>query len=181
MPQLYFLPGRGSSFDGRLGKELQSRGYGLEGRVLEGDFAKLPFPDQIDLIADDLGTHSKQRTPLIAHSFGAYLGLHAILQNNGYAGKVLLISPILGAVKGNGRMFIPPQSKRISEAIGSRQFPKLDSVLLVGDQDWQTPLAECENLVNRLNGKLHVARGRGHDLGANTVQTLLNNFFNGSP
>lgn len=173
MPQLYFLPGRGSSFDGRLGKELQSRGYELEGRVLEGDFAKLPFPDQIDLIADDLGTHSKQQTPLIAHSFGAYLGLHAILENNGYAGKVLLVSPILGAVKGYGRMFKPPQSKRITGVIESRQFPKLDVDLLVGDQDWQSPLGECERLTWTSCGKLCVAEGKGHDLGADLVQEFL--------
>lgn len=112
---IYFLPGRGSSFQGRLGVQLQSRGYELTGRVLEGEFAKLPFPDQINLIADDLAKYSKQQISLIAHSFGAYLGLHAILQNRGYAGNVFLISPILGSVKGNGRMFKPPQSKRMSQ------------------------------------------------------------------
>jgi hypothetical protein len=80
---IYFLPGRGSSFQGRLGVELQSRGHELTGRVLEGEFAKLPFPDQINLIADDLAKYSKQQTPLIAHSFGAYLGLHAIFPTSG--------------------------------------------------------------------------------------------------
>lgn len=177
MTNLYFLPGRGSSFQGRLGAELQSRGYELHGRVLEGEFAKLPFPDQISLIADDLSKHSEQQLPLIAHSFGAYLGLHAILQNTGYVGKVLLISPILGAVKGNGRMFKPPQSKRIAEAIEARQFPKLDVDLLVGDQDWQSPLDECQNLVNGLCGNLRVAEGKGHDLGAEIVKPQLDYFL----
>lgn len=175
---LYFLPGRGSSFQGRLGAELQSRGYELHGRVLEGEFAKLPFPDQINLIAEDLAKYSKQQTPLISHSFGAYLGLHAILQNKGYAGKVLLISPILGAVKGNGRMFKPPQSKRIAEAIEARQLPKLDLHLLVGDQDWQSPLDECQNLVHGLFGNLHVAEDKGHDLGKEVVGLFLTHFLN---
>jgi pimeloyl-ACP methyl ester carboxylesterase len=174
---IYFLPGRGSSFHGRLGTELQSRGYELSGRVLEGEFAKLSFLDQINLIADDLAKHAKQETPLIAHSFGAYLGLHAILQNKGYAGKVLLIAPILGAVKGNGRMFKPPQSKRIAEAIETRQFPKLDVALLVGDQDWQSPLDECEKLVAVSAGTLNTALGKGHDLGAEIVKPQLDAFF----
>lgn len=175
---IYFLPGRGSSFQGRLGKELQARECELSGRVLEGEFAKLPFPDQINLIADDLAKYSEQQTPLIAHSFGAYLGLHAILQNKGYAGKVLLISPILGAVKGNGRMFRPPQSKRIAEVIEARQFPKLQLALLVGDQDWQSPLVECENLVLVTDGTFHIAKGRGHDLGKETVGLFLTHFLN---
>ena len=54
MNQLYFLPGRGSSLDGRLGMELQSRGYELHGRILDGDFAKLSFPEQVDYVAADL-------------------------------------------------------------------------------------------------------------------------------
>lgn len=157
---IYFLPGRGSSFQGRLGTELQSRGYELSDRILEGEFAKLPFPDQINLIADDLAKYSKKQTPLIAHSFGAYLGLHAILQNRNHAGKVLLISPILGAVKGNGRMFKPPQSKRIAEAIETRQLPKLDMDVLVGDQDWQSPLVECDVLVSACGLNLNIAPGK---------------------
>ena len=163
--------------DGRLGKELQSRGYHLEGRVIEGDFLKLMFPEQVDLIADDLAKHSKRHTPLIAHSFGAYLGLHAILQNSGYAGKVLLISPILGAVKGNGRMFKPPQSQRITEVVEARQFPKLDMALLVGDQDWQSPTVECENLAIVTGGKFRIAEGKGHDLGAEIVKKVLDFFL----
>ena len=174
---IYFLPGRGSSFQGRLGVELQSRGHELTGRVLGGEFAKLPFPDQINLIADDLAKYSKQQTPLIAHSFGAYLGLHAILQNRGYAGNVFLISPILGSVKGNGRMFKPPQSGRITQVIESRQFPKLDVDLLVGDQDWQSPINECRSLVHGLCGNLNVAEGKGHDLGAEVVKKVLDFFL----
>jgi hypothetical protein len=54
MSILYFLPGRGSSLNGRLGLELRGRGYELRGRVLEGDFAKLSFPEQIDHVASDL-------------------------------------------------------------------------------------------------------------------------------
>lgn len=175
--EIYFLPGRGSSFQGRLGTELQLRGYELSGRVLEGEFAKLPFPNQINLIADDLAKYSKQQIPLIAHSFGAYLGLHAILQNQGYTGKVLLISPILGAVKDDGRMFKPPQSKRIAKAIEARQFPKLEMALLVGDQDWQSPLVECEKLIAVSGGTLNTALGKGHDLGAEVVKEVLDFFL----
>ena len=48
MSILYFLPGRGSSLNGRLGLEVQGRGYELLGRVLEGEFATLSFQEQVD-------------------------------------------------------------------------------------------------------------------------------------
>ena len=81
MSILYFLPGRGSSLNGRLGVELQSRGFELHGRVLEGDFAKLSFPEQVDNVASDLRGLESRNVPVIANSWGAYWALHAILLN----------------------------------------------------------------------------------------------------
>ena len=81
MSVLYFLPGRGSSLNGRLGMELQSRGYELQGRVLDGDFAKLSFPEQVDYVAADLRELDGRDIPIVANSWGAYWALHALLQN----------------------------------------------------------------------------------------------------
>ena len=133
MNKLYFLPGRGSSLNGRLGLELQSRGYELQGRELSGEFAKLSFPEQVDYVAADLRELDGQDIPVIANSWGAYWALHAILQNQKSYSRILLISPILGAVRGEGRMFKPPLSRLMDQAVANRDLPAFDLVTEVDD------------------------------------------------
>ena len=177
MKILYFLPGRGSSLNGRLGLELQSRGYDLHGRALEGDFAKLSFPEQVDHVASDLRELDGRDIPVIANSWGAYWALHALLQNQVSYSKVLLISPILGAVRGEGRMFKPPLSKVMEQSINECRFPEMDLTILVGSGDWQSPQDRSRTLCNATNGHLVVADGKGHDLGRDTVCECLDNWL----
>jgi pimeloyl-ACP methyl ester carboxylesterase len=177
MNQLYFLPGRGSSLNGRLGMELQSRGYELQGRVLDGDFAKLSFPEQVDYVAADLRELDGQGISVIANSWGAYWALHAILQNQKCYSRTLLISPILGAVRGEGRMFKPPLSKVMERSIVESLFPDIDLTVLVGSEDWQSPSDRCEALCEATQGNLIVANGKGHDLGREVVTDLLDKWL----
>lgn len=177
MNQLYFLPGRGSSLDGRLGMELQSRGYELHGRILDGDFAKLSFPEQVDYVAADLRELDGQDIPVIANSWGAYWALHALLQNQKCCSRTLLISPILGAVRGEGRMFKPPLSKVMERSINESLFPKIDLTVLVGSEDWQSPSNRCEVLCELVQGNLIIADGKGHDLGREVVTGLLDKWL----
>jgi predicted alpha/beta hydrolase family esterase len=177
MTDLYFLPGRGSSLNGRLGLELQSRGYELHGRALEGDFAKLSFSEQVDFVASDLRELDGRDIPVIANSWGAYWALHALLKNQMSYSKMLLISPILGAVRGEGRMFKPPLSKVMEQSINECSFPEMDLTILVGSKDWQSPAERCDALVHALNGHLIVAKHRGHDLGRETVVHVLDQWL----
>ena len=177
MSILYFLPGRGSSLNGRLGLELQSRGYELHGRVLEGDFAKLSFPEQVDYVASDLRELDGRDIPIIANSWGAYWALHALLKNQKSYSKMLLISPILGAVRGEGRMFKPPLSRLIDRAIENREMPSFELAILVGSLDWQSPQARCAELCKLVDGDLIVAEGRGHDLGREIVVQVLDQWL----
>ena len=177
MSILYFLPGRGSSLSGRLGLELQSRGFELQGRVLEDDFAKLSFAEQVDYVASDLRELDDRDTPVIANSWGAYWALHALLQNQKSYSKMLLISPILGAVRGEGRMFKPPLSKVMERAIDEALFPKMDLTILVGSDDWQSPHDRSRTLCNTTDGRLVVAGGKGHDLGRETVCECLDGWL----
>ena len=177
MSILYFLPGRGSSLNGRLGMELQDRGYELHGRVLNGDFAKLTFPDQVDHVAADLRELDGHDIPVVANSWGAYWALHAILQNQKSYSRTLLISPILGAVRGEGRMFKPPLSKVMERSIDERLFPDIDLTVLVGSEDWQSPSDRCEAVCEAVQGNLIVADGKGHDLGRETVVKVLDQWL----
>jgi pimeloyl-ACP methyl ester carboxylesterase len=177
MSILYFLPGRGSSLNGRLGMELQNRGYKLHGRVLDGDFAKLSFPEQVDHVAADLWELDGSDIPVVANSWGAYWALHALLQNQKSYSRTLLISPILGAVRGEGRMFKPPLSKVMERSIDESLFPGIDLTVLVGSEDWQSPSVRCEALCEAAQGNLIVADGKGHDLGREVVTDLLDKWL----
>ena len=177
MSILYFLPGRGSSLNGRLGMELQSRGYELHGRVLNGDFAKLSFPEQVDHVAVDLRELDGHDVPVVANSWGAYWALHAILQNQQSYSRILLISPILGAVRGEGRMFKPPLNRLMDRAIETSEMPSFELTILVGSLDWQSPQARCVELCKLMDGDLIVAEGKGHDLGRETVVQVLDQWL----
>ena len=177
MNELYFLPGRGSSLTGRLGTELQNRGYELHGRVLDGDFAKLSFSEQVDHVAADLRKLDGCEIPVVANSWGAYWALHALLQNQKSYSRALLISPILGAVRGEGRMFKPPLSKVMERSIDESLFPEIDLTVLVGSEDWQSPSNRCKALCEVLQGKLIIADGKGHDLGREVVTALLDKWL----
>jgi pimeloyl-ACP methyl ester carboxylesterase len=177
MSILYFLAGRGSSLNGRLGKELQNRGYELHGRVLDGDFAKLSFSEQVDHVAADLREFDGSEIPVVANSWGAYWALHALLQNQKCYSRTLLISPILGAVRGKGRMFKPPLSKVMERSIDESLFPEIDLTVLVGSEDWQSPHDRCKALCEAVQGNLIIADGKDHDLGREVVTDLLDKWL----
>ncbi len=70
--EIYYLPGYGGDLNTGLGEELLRRGLAVSGRSTTGDFAALPFSEQVELIASDL----KEKfwfaeSRVIANSFGA--------------------------------------------------------------------------------------------------------------
>ena len=90
---------------------------------------------------------------------------------------MLLISPILGAVRGEGRMFKPPLSKVMEQSINECSFPEMDLTILVGSDDWQSPQDRSRELCNATHGHLLVADGKGHDLGRETVVQVLDQWL----
>jgi hypothetical protein len=108
---VYLLSGHGGRITNGLGQELSRRGFDVVGRETVGDFKKLNFNEQIEIIAEDLKAnfwHEDAR--VIANSYGAYLFLHAQAMMDAFIGKVLLLSPIVGEFSNQDiRMgFIPP-------------------------------------------------------------------------
>ena len=77
---IYYLPGHGGLISTGLGEELLKRGFSVSGRETVGEFRKLPFQEQIDLIKSDLiDLHWSEDARVIANSFGAYLFRSATL------------------------------------------------------------------------------------------------------
>jgi len=78
---VYYLPGHGGRLSSGLGQGLLSRGVNVTGRETVDDFRRLPFMEQVNIVADDLRTHFwSAEHHVVANSFGAYLFLSAQAQ-----------------------------------------------------------------------------------------------------
>lgn len=188
MSLIYYLPGRGGEIGSGLGLELSARGYDLLGREIgaqgprrkNNGFACLTFQQQVSVIKNDLQNYSWSSEALVvACSFGAYLLAHGILQLQKFPGKVLLISPVLGAVQGKGMYFKPPQSKNFMEAINNKEFPDISLDMLVGSRD-EHLLPDVAKMLSQLTtGTLELCDGEGHRLAHSSVNAKLDHWLPG--
>lgn len=178
---VYYLPGANGRLETGLGEGLTSRGFRVWGRATVGEFKKLSFQEQVDTIAEDLqGPLWHPEARVVANSYGGYLFLHAQLQMPSYIGKVLLLSPILGAFENEerGQYFVPPRADRIKDAIevGRLSLPQ-NIAIHVGGDDWQSDPKALRSLMSKLGVAVTVAPGLGHMLGANHVGGILDQWL----
>ncbi len=178
---IYYLPGRGGRVDEGLGSALQSRGFTVYGRHLFGEFQRLKFSDQIQVIAMDLQQGFwNENSLVVANSFGAYLFLHAQTLLDPFPGKVLLLSPIIGATAapGNGPRFSPPFADRLHQLVQAGELPiPTRCEIHVGEHDWQCQPDKIK-LFGQLTGMpvLIVPEG-GHLLSHSYVGQLLDGWL----
>jgi hypothetical protein len=178
---IYLLPGRGGHSNQGLGEELRSRGYQVVGRELVGDFERLPFGEQIELVASDLRSgfwHKDAR--VVANSFGAYLFLHAQTIMPPYVGRVLLLSPIVGEAANEATMsfFVPPRARRLQELAKAGTYPAPACCEIhVGENDWQSNPANLVDLAGRLGIRASVVPGAGHQLEHAVVRGILDRWL----
>jgi hypothetical protein len=174
---IYYLPGRGGRIDTGLGLEIQSRGFNVCGREMSGDFQRLRFSDQIQVIAADLDAEFwTEEALVIANSFGAFLYLHAQTLVDPFPGKVLLLSPIIGtaASPGNGPRFSPPFAGRLeglAEAGKLRVASRCE--IHVGGLDWQCQPETLKRFGAQVGIDVTVVAGGGHMLDKGYVSQLL--------
>ena len=178
---VYYLTGMGGRLDSGLGQGLLSRGLEISGRELVGEFRKLDFQDQVDLIVQDLQSNFwHEDAYVIANSFGAYLFLHAQAQLPPYIGKVILLSPIVGEF-GNEetRMnFIPPRAEKIRQLAEAKIFPAPKQCQIhVGADDWQSNPANVTALGSLLGLDVTVVPNAGHMLPKDYVGDLLDKWI----
>lgn len=181
-PSLYYLPGNGGRLNAGLGLALQGRGYTLYGRETVGDFKRLAFIDQTQVIANDLQTYFWHHDAhVIANSFGAYLFLHAQSLLPSFPGKVLLLSPVVGGVSaapGNGTRFQPPFSNKLLELAEAGHLAAPDRcVIHVGADDWQCPPDRVRRLANLLGIPATIVPQAGHMLEKEYVNQVLDRWL----
>lgn len=181
---IYYLPGANGRLESGLGEGLTSRGFRVWGRATVGEFKRLSFQEQVDIIAADLqGPLWDPEARVVANSYGGYLFLHAQLQMPSYIGKALLLSPIFGEFSDDKRnqYYVPPRAKRLKQSAGAGTFPSPKDVeIYVGSEDWQTPSHELESFGRLTQIRVVTVPGKGHMLGKNFVGPLLDSWLNGA-
>lgn len=178
---VYYLTGMGGRLDSGLGQALLSRGLEVAGRELVGEFRKLDFQHQIELIVEDLQSNFwQEEARVIANSFGAYLFLHAQAQMPPYIGKVILLSPIVGEF-GNEETqmnFIPPRAEKLRQLAEAGSFPvPMSCEIHVGSEDWQSNPANVTALGSMLGIEVTVVPNAGHMLPKEYVSSLLDKWL----
>ena len=181
--QLYDLPGRGGRLETGLGEALTARGFTLTGRETVDEFARLSFAEQIQLVAEDLSSHFwHEDCQVVANSYGAYLFLHAQTLMPAYVGKVLLLSPIVGAFSsgGTGTYFVPPRSRVLMNLVQEGKYPiPKRCEIHVGELDWQSDPDNVAALAKLTGWNMTVVRGAGHMLPKDYVGMVLDRWLIG--
>jgi len=178
---IYYLPGHGGQISTGLGEGLLSRGFDVSGRETTGEFRKLSFTEQMEIIAEDLKTtYWHEDAHVVANSFGAYLFLNAQRILPPYIGRVLLLSPIIGEFFSEEiRMgFIPPQAGKLMELAKSGTYPiPKDCEIHVGDQDWQSDPESVKRWAGMLKIPITIVPDAGHMLGKDYVSSILDRWL----
>ena len=181
--EIYYLPGRGGRLDAGLGLALLNRGLRVTGRQTLGDFQRLKFSDQIQVIADDIQSLFWSKDALvIANSFGAYLFLHSLSLIPPFPGQALLLSPIIGgsSAPGNGPRFGPPFADRLFGLADAGDFPSPQQCEIhVGELDWQCQPDRVRHFGELARIPVTVVPGGGHMLDKGYVSGLLDRWLPG--
>lgn len=178
---VYYLPGFGGRIDTGLGAALTERGVAVTGRATVGEFRGLRFTEQVGTVVDDLRTHFwHQDARVVANSSGAYLFLHASLAFGAFPGRVLLLSPIVGAFADPSKPmhFTPPRPEVLLRHAIAGSLPRHRSCeVWVGQDDWQSVPADVQKVGAALGASVTVVPQRGHLLGADVVGPVLDGWL----
>lgn len=181
----YLLPGRRERLDDGIGAMLRALGLNVSGLELSEEFLRSPFPDQIRRALEEIqANHWRRDSILIGKSYGGYLLLHSLLEVEPYPGRILLLSPVLGATSFAGGMYgvRPPRAARLLEAAAAGRFPQpgwleIHTGELDPDCRPETAAAFYRGIAR---GTLRILPGMGHELGFEKQRSILTGFLFGS-
>jgi hypothetical protein len=181
MNTVYYLPGAGGQLATGLGQALRDRGFDVTGRETRGEFRALGFVNQLQVIRDDLQSYFwNEHARVICNSYGSYLFLHAQSQMEPFPGRVLMLSPILGAFTSDetSTTFSPPRPTRLKELAETGLFPApARSEIHVGSEDWQSIPANVQAFSHLTGIPVIVVRDGGHNLPKTYVSDLLDRWL----
>lgn len=167
--KVYLLPGRGNKLSD-LGDIITHMGYEFDGKTIATD-PPSSFFEKLEIIKNDLAGHDK----VIAHSYGAYLLLHSLLEMDEFDGIILLISPLLGSVFLKTGGYKPPRNKKLLREISNGRFANLNLHICIGEKDPSYKLAV--EISEILNVNLDVIVNGEHSLKRDVVERILFDFL----
>ena len=181
--KIYLIPGRGDKLNDLIGSSLAKMGFEVYGREILSDFAHLHFPQQLQIIKNDIKSlFWRENSNLIGDSYGAYLLLHALVELTAFPGRILLLSPVLGEAIDKQNLFLsrPPRAKKLLQLAQSQKFPLpkyLEIHTGAEDKGCDPILAQkISSLIT--NSKIFIIKGEGHRLNKTYINSVIKKFFN---
>jgi hypothetical protein len=179
----YLLPGKYEDLNGHLGSVISRLGFRILGRELTPEFTGLWFQEQLDLIRADLEQLPWSSTDLLlGRSLGGYLLLHTLSEMSSFPGKVLLLSPVLGAAMAQTEQGIfvsrPPRADLLLQLVASGAFPVPGAVEIhTGMEDHGCdPRLAREFAAALPRCALRLVAEAGHELGEAYVESVVAGF-----
>jgi predicted esterase len=176
--KIYLIPGRGDKLNDFIGNTLIEMGFEVYGREILSDFARLHFPQQLEIIKNDLKSQFwHQDAIIIGDSYGAYLLLQALVELAPFPGCILLFSPVLGKAidKKNFIISSPPRSKKLLQLAEQKKFP-IPRYLEIhtGAKDNGCDPQLAKKISALITGsKIYIVEGEGHRLNKNYIKNIL--------
>jgi alpha-beta hydrolase superfamily lysophospholipase len=179
---IYLLPGRKSKLNCPLGNNIVKLGYDVCGREIRNEFELYRISKQIDIICQDIKNNFwGEEFKLIGRSYGGYLMMHALIEflPDPYPGKVLLLSPVLGASTiANGHCSRPPRSKKILEFSKAGKLNELNIEIHTGNKDIGCEYKLAKDIFSNIeNGKLFIVENAPHHLNDEYTNKVLKKFL----
>ena len=138
----------------------------VRGLDLDAAFVRRPFSEQVDAVKRLVRSWPPQPdTLMVGRSFGGYLLLHALWEDEAHPGGLVLVSSVLGAGGSHRLGFIPPRAAEFERRVAEGQTPCGRTLLIHTRDDPQCPFAGAERVALQIGATLHALDVGGHSLG----------------
>jgi len=177
--ECFYITGRGGSIHEGLGSFLESRSHLVSGIALSPQFLQKPFEEQLAAIQSHFIRIERNRIPVIANSYGAYLLLNSLIGLPALQASVLILSPVVGTLVSALGYFKPPYANRIPAALNDGTLHKPARFdICCGSLDNQCDLVALETVAKTLNAdRYSILEGQGHMIEKHLVAHAVDAFL----
>jgi hypothetical protein len=181
--KIYLMPGRGDKLNDFLGTSIAKMGFEVYGREILSNFAHLHFPQQLQIIKNDIRTlFWREESNLIGNSYGAYLLLHALAEiAAAFPGRILLLSPVLGQAIDKQNLFLsrPPRAKKLLQLAKTQKFPlpRYLEIHTGAEDNGCDPILAQKISALLTNSKIFIIKGEGHKLNKTYINSVIRKFI----
>ena len=174
---IYYVTGRMGSMSHGFGAHLASLGRPYAGRELDADFFRMRHEEQVETILNDL--REFDGSPIAANSYGAFLILCALANEDINLSHSFFMSPVTGATFVSGRYFRPAGARRVESAINDSSFIGTTESLqvIVGALDEQCVPERCDKMAKVLGGQSLIVPDTGHKIDPDVIAREFSKFL----